>query len=251
MLVSIITPLYNSSKYISNTIESVIRQTYTNWEMLIVDDCSKDDSALIVEDYVKKDSRILLFTLNENSGAAIARNKGIELAKGEYIAFLDSDDIWQPEKLEEQLQTMVENNCSFSHTSYELFNENFESLGLRTTCNKVITYRELINYNWIGTSSVIYNAENLGKHYMPNLRNRQDWALWLALIKVAGSALFISKPLTNYTVRSGSISSNKTRLIKYHWLIYRQVEGFNVFKSITLLIGNIYYHLKKDKFIKH
>ena len=251
MLVSIITPLYNSSEFISQTIEHVIRQTYTHWEMLIVDDCSTDDSSAIVQKYAKKDKRIEFIQLKKNAGAAIARNKAINLAKGDYIAFLDSDDLWLPNKLEVQLHSMEARKSTFSHTSYALFDEKNNPLNTRTICNEWIAYKDLIKYNWIGTSTVMYNATVLGKHYMPDLRNRQDWALWLRLIKHSGEALFIDKPLTKYTVRYNSVSSNKMKLIKFHWLIYRRVENFNPLLSAAYLIRNLISHLRKGKFITY
>ena len=251
MLVSIITPLYNSSQFISQTIDHVIRQTYTDWEMLIVDDCSTDDSSAIVQKYAEKDKRIKFIQLKTNAGAAIARNKAIELAKGDFIAFLDSDDLWLPNKLEEQLHSMEAGKSTFSHTSYALFDEKNNPLNTRTICNEWITYKDLIKYNWMGTSTVMYNASVLGKHYMHDLRNRQDWALWLRLIKHSGEALFVDKPLTKYTVRSNSVSSNKLKLIKFHWLIYRRVENFNPLLSAAYLIRNLISHLRKGKFITH
>jgi teichuronic acid biosynthesis glycosyltransferase TuaG len=250
-LVSIITPNYNGVAFLAQTIKSVLDQTYTNWEMIIVDDCSNDNSSAIVQRYAENDKRIKFTQLEKNAGAAITRNKAIELAQGAYIAFLDSDDLWLPDKLEEQLRSMEAKKSTFSHTSYALFDEKNNPLNTRTICSEWITNKDLVKYNWIGTSTVMYNAAVLGKHYMPDLRNRQDWALWLRLIKYSGEALFVDKPLTKYTVRSNSVSSNKLKLIKFHWLIYRQVEKFNAILSVAYLIRNLISHLRKGKFIKY
>lgn len=247
--ISIVLPLYNSENYISETIKSVLIQTYKDWELIIIDDCSTDNSIEVVKEIQKSEQRIRLIQLNSNSGAAIARNEGIKEAKGEFIAFIDSDDVWQPNKLELQLKVMEEENSTLCHTSYSLFDESGKNMSKQTTCKKYITYSELIKYNWIGTSTVIFNARILGKHYMPDIRNRQDWALWLQLIKHAGRAHFIFIPLVKYTVRSGSISNNKIKLIKYHWFIYRKIEKFSFFKSILYLINNLMQHLLKSKLI--
>lgn len=248
-LVSIITPAYNCSNFIPKTVESVLNQTYQNWEMIIIDDGSTDNTIKLIKEYQAFEKRIHFFALNENRGAAVARNNGIKFAKGTYIAFLDSDDLWHPQKLEKQLNLMEINNSVFSHTSYSLFDENGKALHIKSKCNKWVSFNDLVKYNWIGTSTVIYNASVLGKHYMPDLRNRQDWALWIKLIKISKRALFIDEPLTKYTVRLNSISSNKAKLIKFHWVVYRKVLKFNIFLSVFYLIHNLYYHLMKVKYV--
>lgn len=249
-LVSIIMPTFNSERFLKETIESILNQTYTNWELLITDDGSTDNTIKLIKDYQAFEKRIHLFTLSENSGAAIARNNGIKFSKGEYIAFLDSDDLWHPKKIEKQLHLMEINNSLFSHTSYELYDENSNALYIKSKCNKWIGFNELVKYNWIGTSTVIYNANLLDKHYMPDLRNRQDWALWINLIRKSEKALFVDEPLTKYTVRLNSISSNKAKLIKFHWVIYRKIVKYNILTSVLYLIQNLYYHLKKVKYVK-
>jgi len=248
-LVSIIIPVYNSSDYIIRAIKHVLKQTYTEWELIIIDDCSTDKSLSLVKSYAKIDKRIIILSLEINSGAAIARNKGITAAKGQYIAFLDSDDTWHPQKLEKQLNLMKNYNSTFSHTSYSLIDENNKELHIKSKCKKWIILKDLVKYNWIGTSTVIYNAGVLGKQYMPNFRNRQDWALWLALIRKSEKVLFIDEPLTQYTVRNNSISANKSKLIKYHWLIYRKILKFNIFYSFILLVQNLYSHAMKLKYV--
>ena len=182
-LVSIVTPTYNCGKFITETIESVIGQTYKNWEMIIVDDCSKDNTQEIVKKYLKNDKRIKYIKFEKNQGAAIARNTAIREAKGRYIAFLDSDDLWSKDKLEKQINFMKKNSYSFTCTAYEQIDENNNLL------NKIIRPKIKADYNRIlldcpvGNSTVMYNVDELGKFEVPNIRKRNDDALWLQILK--------------------------------------------------------------------
>ena len=164
-LVSIITPCYNSAKYIGQMIESVQAQTYENWELLITDDCSTDNSREIVMSYALKDSRVKYFKLNQNSGAGIARNHSIEKASGRYIAFCDSDDMWKPEKLEKQIQFMQDNNYEFCHSYTLVVDENNNVVGLNKKPQRV-SFKSTRIINYIGTSSVVYETKRMGKFYM-------------------------------------------------------------------------------------
>jgi hypothetical protein len=249
-MVSIITPVYNCERFIEDAIISVQKQSYKNWEILIVDDASTDCSSDIVKSLMEKDSRIKYYKFEKNLGPAKARNEAIRKASGQYIAFLDSDDTWVPEKLEKQIYFMESKNSTMSFTSYSFYTENKIPLKKKAFAPAVITYKELIKYNWIGTSTLIYNAEVLGKHFMPNIRNRQDWGLWLVLIKIAGYANFINEPLARYTVRKNSISSKKLRLISFHWNIYRKCEKFSFLKSVLFLFINIIFHLINKKVVE-
>ena len=230
-LVSIITPTYNCGKFIEETIESVLKQTYQNWEMIIVDDCSNDDTKEIVEKYIKQDNRIKYHLLEVNSGAAVARTKAMELAAGEYMAFLDSDDLWVEDKLERQLSFMKKNGYGFTCTNYEQINEVGISL------NKVIKTKTKTNYNGVllscpvGNSTVMYNVEKLGKFIVPNIRKRNDDALWLQILKKEKYIHGMPNVLMKYRVRTNSISSNKITLIKYHWKLYREIEHLSVIRS--------------------
>ena len=231
-LISIITPTYNCGKFIGETIESVIKQTYQNWEMIIIDDCSKDDTKEIVERYIVKDERIKYYLLNENSGAAVARTKAMELASGKYIAFLDSDDLWMKDKLKRQVFFMQSNNYSFSCTAYTKIDEDGNSL------NKVINSKRRTNYNGVllscpvGNSTVIYNFKKLGHFIVPNIRKRNDDALWLQILKKEKYIYAMSHILMQYRVRVNAISSNKITLIKYHWQLYRDIEHLSVVYSV-------------------
>ena len=231
-LISIITPTYNCGKFIGETIESVINQTYENWEMIIVDDCSKDNTKDIVNKYVQNDDRIKYYLLEKNSGAAIARTKAMELANGNYMAFLDSDDLWVEDKLEKQLKFMKENNFNFVCTEYEQIDEQSNPLG------KIIKVRDKANYNRVlldcpvGNSTVMYNVKAIGKFQVPNIRKRNDDALWLKMLKKEEYIHGMKEVLMKYRIRENSISSNKLDLVKYHWYLYREIENLSVIRSI-------------------
>lgn len=247
-LVSIITPSYNCSKFIGETIESIQSQTYQNWELLITDDCSSDMSCEVIEQYASKDQRIKLLRLTENSGAGVARNNSIKEAKGRFIAFCDSDDRWYPEKLEKQLAFMESNGCVLSYTSYDVCDEEGDICGF-VKCRKYINRARILQDNGIGCLSAIYNAEATGKYFMPKIRKRQDWCLWINIISDHKQALGIMQPLALYRDRSKSISSNKIEMLKYNYRVYRDVLKYNPITSFTLLMGYFmpYYFYKKVK----
>lgn len=247
-LVSIITSSYNCSSFIAETIESILSQTYTNWELLITDDCSTDNSREIVKSYANIDHRIKLFVLDNNSGAGVARNNSISNAKGRFIAFCDSDDRWLPSKLEDQLKFMVDNGYFLTYTSYVTCNEDGIINGY-VECLPKLTYRKIIRDNGIGCLTAIYDAKKIGKYYMPKIRKRQDWCLWIDIIKSTGAAYGIQKPLSLYRIRKDSISSNKIEMLRYNFNVYNQVEGFNRITSIIILGCYFlpYYIYKKIK----
>lgn len=231
-LISIITPTYNCGKFIGETIESVINQTYKNWEMIIVDDCSKDNTKDIVNKYAQNDDRIKYHLLETNSGAAVARTRAMELANGDYMAFLDSDDLWVEDKLEKQLKFMKENNFNFVCTEYEQIDEQSNLLG------KIIKVRDKANYNRIlldcpvGNSTVMYNVKAMGKFKVPNIRKRNDDALWLQMLKKEEYIYGMKEILMKYRIRENSISSNKLDLVKYHWYLYREIENLSIIRSV-------------------
>lgn len=230
--ISIITPTYNCGKFIGRTIESVQMQTYENWEMIIVDDCSTDDTTHVVNFYVEKDSRIKYHRLDSNAGASVARTKAMELATGEYMAFLDSDDIWHSDKLQKQLHYMIDNDINFSCTSYEQIDEDDKSL------NKIIKVIPKTNYNRllldcpVGNSTVMYNVSAMGKFEVPLIRKRNDDALWLRMLKKEQYIVGYDEVLMKYRIRANSISSNKMELIRYHWKLYREIEKLSIIRSV-------------------
>lgn len=245
-LVSIITPSYKSEKFISQTIESVLSQTYKNWEMIIVDDVSPDNSNEIIEEYIKKDNRIKLIKLEKNSGPAVARNRAIEEARGKYIAFLDADDIWYENKLEKQIKFMNEKNLALTYSSYDLMDEKNNNLGTFLTKNKV-TYNDLLKTNSIGCLTAIYDMEKVGKVFMPNIIKRQDYGLWLKILKKVDYAEGILDPLAKYRIMKNSVSSNKLVAAKYVWKLFREVERLNIFKSFYYFCFYVYYGVRKYK----
>ena len=247
-LVSIITPAFNSSRFIRETIESILAQTYPYWELLITDDCSTDDTVEIVEQYVDRDPRIKLFRLESNSGAGVCRNRSIQEAQGRFIAFCDSDDCWKPEKLERQLAFMIENGYQLTYTSYDIINEDGENKG-KVNCLKRLSYLTLLRDNGIGCLTAIYDTEKLGKVFMPTIRKRQDWCLWLSIIKRTRFAFGLRESLALYRDRKGSISSNKVEMLKHNFRVYHEVEKYNSIASAILLTCYFlpYYFYKKAK----
>ncbi|MEN3036863.1 MAG: glycosyltransferase family 2 protein [Candidatus Methanosuratincola petrocarbonis] len=237
-LVSIITPCHNSSEFISQTIDSVLAQKYENWEMILVDDRSTDNTVQIIEDYMKRDSRIRLIKLEKNCGPAVARNRAIEEARGRYIAFLDSDDIWLPEKLEKQINFMSENDVSLCYSSYYLIDENGSDRGIFIT-KETATYTELLKTCFIGNLTAIYDAGKLGKQYMEDV-GHQDYTLWLKILKSGASARGILEPLAKYRLRSRSISSNKIKAARWQWNIYRKIEKLSLHRSIYYFVHYTY-----------
>lgn len=243
-LVSIITPTYNSIEFVEETIFSIQNQTYTNWELLITDDCSTDKTWDIITSFAKRDARIKVFRLHKNSGAGIARNNSIIQAKGRFIAFCDSDDQWKVEKLEKQINFMLENDLALSFSSYDLIDGEGNSIGEVTAPEKV-NYKTMLKNNYIGCLTAIYDTQILGKVFMPEIRKRQDWALWLKILKRAPYALSIQKSLAIYRDRSKSISSSKIDLIKFNWNIYRNIENFSSLKSALFLLRFLFFYFKK------
>jgi len=247
--VSIITPLYNSAPFIADTIRSVQDQTYTDWEMIIVDDCSTDDSVNIVQSFIEQDSRIKVIRLAQNFGPAVARNTAIEAAIGRYIAFLDSDDQWKPNKLEKQIKFMIDNNYSFTYTDCDVIDEEGRFKGI-ASAKPYVSYSDMLKNNYIGCLTAVYDRKKLGKMYMPILRKRQDWALWLSILKKVPKAYSLSESLSIYRDRSKSISSNKIEMFKYHWQLYRNIEEFSLVNSSFLLLRYLfYYFMRKLSFL--
>jgi glycosyltransferase involved in cell wall biosynthesis len=234
--ISIITPCYNSAQFISRTIESVVAQTYQNWEMLIVDDCSTDESCKIVLEYSQKDARIKLYKMERNYGAAVCRNVAIEFSQGQYLAFLDSDDIWYPEKLEKQLWFMQENDCDFSFTEYEYIDEYDDRLGIKTRVIKKLTYRKMLLYCFPGCLTVMYRQDINSKVYGPIVHNMEDYGLFLREIRRCYNAMGYSQCLAKYRIRRNSLSRNKIKKIIPYFEIMIRYENKNVFIACILII---------------
>ena len=230
-LVSIITPCYNSEKFLDECISSVLNQTYKNWEMLIVDDNSSDNSCALINSYSKRDDRIKPLFLNENVGAAMARNNAITNAKGKYIAFLDSDDIWLPEKLKVQINFMKKNNCSFVFSSYSVISDDEKSKYTISVPEK-ITYKRYLKNTIIGCLTVVIDMTKFKKIEMPNLRSSHDMVLWLNLLKECEYAYGIQQKLAIYRDHKSSNTSNKFKAAYDVWNVYREHEKLNLLYSI-------------------
>lgn len=249
-LVSIITPSYNCAEFIERTVDSVQKQTYTNWEMLITDDCSKDNSVEVIRQIAAKDPRIKLFQLEKNSGAGVARNKSIEHAQGRYIAFLDSDDMWMPEKLEKQIAFMQEKQCGLSYTSMINIDEHDNEIGIEVAPRRH-SFSQNMRDDKVGFSTAIYDQEMVGKIFMPTIRKRQDWGLVLSVLRKCKVAYGLKQPLAYYRVGHESLSKNKMALIKYNIAAYRTVLGWSSLRAYLFFLF-IYMpsYLSKKLFLK-
>ncbi len=242
-LVSIITPTYNSEKFISATIQSVQNQTYSNWELLIIDDCSTDKTVEIITNAIKLDVRIKLHSLTKNEGTGVARNVGVANSKGCYISFLDSDDLWKPNKLETQLDFMKENNLAFTFSFYECIDEEGNTLNIRKEAPNLTSYKKLFFCNYIGNSTAMYNAAILGKIPINQIRKRQDWMLWLTIVKKIKVAQPAPEVLAYYRVRKNSISASKMELLRYNFNVYYKFHRMNYIASLGCLLLFIFTQL--------
>ena len=250
-LVSIITPTYNAEKFIQATIESVQNQTYQNWEMILVDDASTDKTVKIIADFAEKDSRIKLFKLEKNSGNGFARNIALEKAVGKYIAYLDADDLWFPKKLEKQVQFLKKNNLHFTFSFYDCIDEEGNSLNRRVKAPVNLTYDELFFCNYVGNLTAIYDADYFGKIVIEATQKRQDWRLWLTILKEIQVTKPVPEPLAFYRIRKDSISSSKFKLIKHNFGVYKEFHGFNFVFSALLMVRFLFTQLIiKPRYIK-
>jgi len=242
-LVSIIMPLYNCEKFIAEAIESVLSQTYHHWELIVVDDRSTDSSRSIVESYVYKDSRIKLINLDLNTGPTKARNRAIKEAKGRYIAFLDSDDIWLSAKLEEQISFLNKHDLVLTYSAYETMDENSVYINTRHSL-PFISYEDMLKSNQIGNLTGIYDVDYFGKVYLNDI-GHEDYVLWLKLLKKIHYTKGLTQILARYRIVSDSMSANKFKVLKWQWNIYRKVEKLTIIQSSYYFIFYIYNALKK------
>lgn len=249
-LVSIIMPSYNTGKFIRATIESVLAQTYSNWELILVDDCSTDDTDDIVKAYLS-DQRIRYIKNETNSGAAVSRNRALREAKGKWIAFLDSDDLWESTKLEKQIAFMENHDYHFSYTNYIEIDEKSIPNGKHVTGPKRITKHGMYNYCWMGCLTVMYDVETVGLIQIEDIKKNNDYAMWLKVCKKANCYL-LDENLARYRKRSGSISNHGyMMLIKWHYMLYHEAEKKNPISSVVLTARNLLFGvIKKIKFVK-
>lgn len=228
--VSVITPSYNSEKYILNTIKSVQLQTYDDWELIIVDDCSEDSTCSIVENISMSDKRIRLLRQEQNGGAGKARTRGMEEATGRYIAYLDADDVWLAEKLEKQVAYMKKTNAAFSCTSYEVIDDSGKRLNKIVHMLPNVDYVGFLTNNLLQTVGIMVDTEVVDKKYlvMPDIRRRQDAATWLQILKAGFECYGLDEVLAQYRRTENSLSSNKIKAIKGMWHLYRDIEHLSL-----------------------
>lgn len=233
-LVSIIVPVYNVEKFIGETMDSVAAQTYPHWELLLVEDGSSDRTAEIIQDYIreKKENRIRLIAQPENMGAARARNRGLQEARGRYIAYLDADDLWVPEKLERELAFMKEKGAAFAFTGYEFADENGKGTGKIVRVPETLSYRQALSNTTIFTTTVMFDTQRISKELleMPVIKS-EDTALWWKVLRNGYTAYGLDENLVKYRRPGKSLSSNKLEALRRIWNLYRRAEGMGVLSS--------------------
>lgn len=237
-LISIIVPVYNAERFLEDTINTVLHQTYKNWELILVDDCSTDKSQKIIKKFMKMDDRIKYHLQRKNGGPAIARNKGIDIANGRYLCFIDADDLWDVDKLEKQISFMKEKECAFSYHSYEFANEDCVPTGKKVIAKNVLTYKQALKNNIISTITVMFDLSIIDKCLikMPNIKYVEDTATWWKILRHGYKAYGISDVFSLYRRISKSNSSNKFKTQKYLWNLYRNEEKLGIVFSIYYLL---------------
>ena len=248
-LISIVVPVYNAEKYLEETIKSIFLQGYPELEVILVDDCSTDGSADIIRRYQELYPNVYYHKLDVNSGVAIARNTAIELAKGRFVAFVDSDDIWKPGKLEKQLSLFNEHpGCPFTYTAIDYIDENGKLLKNKRSLRESVTYNYVLRNTMIATSTVIIDRNVVPDVVMPNRRSAEDYSLWLSLLKKYGPAYGINEALTSYRISSTSISSNRKKEVKYFYAVQTQDLGINKLYATFNTVCYIFNAVKKHFF---
>ncbi|MCC9072396.1 glycosyltransferase family 2 protein [Flavobacterium sp. F-65] len=250
-LVSIIIPTYNCEKFIGKTLQSVLNQSYSNWEIILVDDASIDNTVAIIKEFTQDDNRIKLTRLENNSGNGFARNIALQNASGRYIAFLDADDLWAPLKLEKQISFLQSHKLPFTFSFYDCIDEQGNNLNRRVEAPLSLSYNQLFYCNYVGNLTAIYDVEFFGKIKIEATQKRQDWRLWLTILKQIKTAQPVQEPLAFYRIRKDSISSSKFKLIKHNFGVYREFHGYNFVFSILLMTRFLFTQLVvKPRYIK-
>lgn len=241
--VSIIVPMYNATSTLQETIESVQAQTYSNWELILVDDCSKDNTKSFAEGFAEKDPRIKVFQMQKNGGPGAATKMGFEKSTGGLVAFVDADDLWIPEKLQKQIDFMVQNDFEFVCSDYLWVDEQGKSLHKVIKCKGTADYNTILKSCPIGSSTVVITSRQLRRVEIPTIRKNNDYALWLMLMRYGLKIYGMHEILMKYRIIATSNSFNKRKMIKYFWEVYRKQEGFSVPKSAVLLGRYIFIKL--------
>lgn len=253
-LVSIIMPSYNTGSFIADSINSVLSQSYKNWELIIVDDCSSDDTEQIVSSYLD-DNRIVFLKNEINSGAAASRNKALKYAHGRWIAFLDSDDLWMPQKLEKQIEFMTKNNYAFSYTNYSEIDVDGGLNGTNITGPKKITKSGFFNYCWPGCLTVMYDRDVIGLIQIVEIKKNNDYAMWLKVCRKANCYLLAEDLALYRRGRIGSVSTNSVKtMIGWHYKLFKEAEGqiaiiafFNTVRNLFFGVSKKIFYVKKAK----
>lgn len=236
-VVSIITPAYNSSNVIEETIKSVLAQTFKNWELIIVDDCSTDNTFELALEFAKKDNRIKVLKNKKNLGVALTRNVALDSAQGKYIAFLDSDDMWMPNKLSVQIEYMEKDDLAFTYTSYQVYDSNTKQKGKVISVPKSMTAKQIYSNTAIACLTVMVNREKVGMFHMPDIIHAEDQSTWQDILNRGYIGVGINKNLALYRVGNKSLTSNKFNAAKKQWKVYRKHHKFSVVKSAYYFIG--------------
>jgi glycosyltransferase involved in cell wall biosynthesis len=245
LLVSIVCAAYNCAKYLPDAIQSVQNQTISDWELLIIDDCSTDGTLELAQNYADKDDRIKVWKNDSNWGPAKTRNRGIESAKGSYLTFLDADDLWKDNFLHKSIEFLEEKDCVFCFASYHRVDENLKPLYNPFIVPTIVNHKELLKGCPIPCLTAFIDIGTIGKYYMPDIKKRQDYGLWLKILKDVDYAYGIKEPLATYRIRKNSVSRNKFKAMYYVWKLFREVEEINFFKSLYFISIYGYNGLKK------
>ncbi|RAU36896.1 glycosyltransferase family 2 protein [Enterobacter sp. ECC-175] len=238
--VSVIMPAYNSGDYIAKSIDSVLAQTYENFELIVINDCSTDNTLNIIRTY--DDHRIIAINMTHNSGVAEARNEGIRRASGQFIAFLDSDDMWKPTKLQTQIDTLLRSNCHCCHTAYNRITEDGNIIST-VNCKKLVSLKDMLKHNEIGNLTGLYDVYALGKIYQETI-GHEDYLMWLNIMSNTDS-VGIQLPLAEYRVRKSSLSSNKFKSLRWHYEILKKIIGFKPVKLSYLMMSYVFLTINK------
>ena len=250
-LVSIVMPSYNTAQFIKESIQSVLNQTYTNWELIIVDDCSTDNTDDVVKPFLA-DKRIKYLKNDTNNGAAISRNRALREGKGRWVAFLDSDDLWLPEKLEKQINFMSKNDYHFSYTCYSEIDSEGNRNGVYVTGPQIITKTGFLNYCWPGCLTVMYDRETVGLIQIADIKKNNDYAMWLKISKKEKCFLLNEELALYRRGRTGSVSTNSVKtMIRWHYKLFREAEGKGVVTSIICTGRNLLFgYYKKKRYVR-
>ncbi len=244
-LVSVIMPCYNMERFITDTINSVIHQSFADWELLIVDDASTDKTVAIVKSLAEQDDRIKFSVNPQHAGIAPTRNHCIEKSKGRFFAFLDADDRWHPDKLQRQLQFMLEHHTAFSYSSYDLIDEEGKPLGKTIKTAGDLDYKAYLRNTIIGCSTVMIDTEKVGTVVVPDFRTSEDTATWLNILRQGFKAYAIEEPLTSYRIRNHSASSNKMKAASDLWKVYRRQEKLPLPQGLYYFSSYVFNAIKK------